>query len=61
MGLNKNMANQINIERVQDLWNCGCTDKKILDFFDGDFSLKEIKKAREELGLYENLKKEDES
>ena len=44
------------LDKIQDLWNCGYTDEEILNSIKGRFSLKDIKKAREKLGLYENLK-----
>lgn len=55
------MAVKINRDIVQDLWNCGDTDEEILEGITGDFSLKDIAEAREELGLYENRKKENEN
>ena len=39
---------------IQNLWNCGYTDLQILDLVGEDFTLEEIKKAREKLGLYRN-------
>ena len=50
------MAMQIDLNKVQDLWNCGCIDKEILDSLEGNFSLEDIKQAREEIGVYENRK-----
>ena len=45
---------KIDLNRIQDLWNCGHTDKEILEALNGNFTLKQIKQAREKLGLYEN-------
>lgn len=53
------MTKKTDLNKIQDLWNCGYSDKQILDSLEGDLNLKDIKKAREELGLSKNRKKRE--
>ena len=48
------MIKKKDLELIQNLWNCGYTDKEMLDLIKEDLSLEEIKEAREKLGLYKN-------